>query len=86
MSRRTRSFAKQTIYGLAHSLTGTNAMKFKKESVKEFYIRIEKTAHELTHKLTVDKEPIEANIIAQTLQAHALNLSVFLTGISQSIE
>lgn len=44
--------------------TGTtisNAIKFKKKSVKEFSIRIKKTAHELTHKLTVDKESIEAN-------------------------
>lgn len=53
-----------------------------RESIKEFSIRIEKTAHELTHVLTIGKEQAEINIIAQTVRSHAL--SVFVAGVPQS--
>lgn len=76
----------RTVFGSAHSVSYLQVQLSQmrqntKESVKEFSIRIEKMAHELTHALTVDKA--EVNIIAQTIQAHAL--SVFIAGISQSI-
>ena len=78
----------RTVFGSAHSVSYLQVQlsqmrQSTKETVKEFSIRIEKTAHELTHALTVDKPKVEAGIIAQTVQAHAL--SVFVAGISQSI-
>ncbi|CAI6376824.1 unnamed protein product [Macrosiphum euphorbiae] len=78
----------KTVFGSAHSVSYLQVQlsqmsQNSKESVKEFSIRIEKTAHELTHALTVDKDPAQVNIIAQTVQAHAL--SVFIAGVSQSI-
>ncbi|CAI6370160.1 unnamed protein product [Macrosiphum euphorbiae] len=78
----------KTVFGSAHSVSYLQVQLSQmrqnpKESVKEFSIRIEKTAHELTHALTVDKDPAQVNIIAQTVQAHAL--SVFIAGVSQSI-
>lgn len=78
----------KTIFGSAHSVSYLQVQLSQmrqntKESVKEFSIRIEKTAHELTHALTIGKEIAETNIIAQTVRAHAL--SVFIAGIPQSI-
>ncbi|XP_050066479.1 zinc finger MYM-type protein 1-like [Aphis gossypii] len=47
-----------------------------KESVKDFSIRIEKTAHELMNALTVGRDSPDSEIIAQTVRAHSL--SVFI--------
>ncbi|KAF0684203.1 Uncharacterized protein FWK35_00036645, partial [Aphis craccivora] len=46
-------------------------------------VRVEKTAHELTNALTVSRDALDAEIIAQTARAHAL--SVFIAGIPQTI-
>jgi len=78
----------KTVFGSAHSVSYLQVQlsqmrQSAKETVKEFSIRIEKTAHELTHALTVDKEQAEVHIIAQTVGAHAL--SVFIAGVSPSI-
>ncbi|CAI6357931.1 unnamed protein product [Macrosiphum euphorbiae] len=61
----------KTVFGSAHSVSYLQVQlsqmrQNSKESIKEFSIRIEKTAHELTHALTVDKDQAEVNIIAQT--------------------
>lgn len=78
----------KTVFGSAHSVSYLQVQlsqmrKSAKESVKEFSIRIEKTAHELTHALTIDKAAAETAIIAQTVRAHAL--SVFVAGVPQTI-
>jgi hypothetical protein len=78
----------KTVFGLAYSVSYlqiqlSQIRKNAKESVKEFSIRIEKTAHELMHALTIDREAAETDIIAQTVRAHAL--SVFIAGVPQAI-
>ena len=78
----------RTTFGTAHSIPylqiELSSMKQRdRESIKEFANRVEKTSHELTHALTLDKLPIEAGIIAKTIRAHAL--SVFVSGIPYNI-